>query len=73
MWAPSRPPQLPQKRGCPSPAAPSTKDVGGLVSLNGGFREGGRRGGSIKREAPVVSDKIQVEEEEGKDEREKDR
>jgi hypothetical protein len=30
--------------------------VGGLASFNGGSREGGRRGGPIKWEVPVVSD-----------------
>ena len=44
MWARSKPPRLPHKRGCsPSRPSPFQRDVGGLVSLDGESREGRRR------------------------------
>ena len=51
---------LPHKRGCiPSRPSPFQRDVGSLASLNGGSREGERRGGPIKWDALMVSHEIQ--------------
>jgi len=44
-----------QARMQPHLPLPFQRDVGGLVSLEGGSGEGGRRGGCIKWNAPVVS------------------
>jgi len=44
-----------QARMQPHLPLPFQRDVGGLVSLEGGSGEGGRRGGRIKWNAPVVS------------------